>query len=266
MRSLVITALVVVLIAYWLRWLDVHLYRASYASGYLLFGLVAFLALFNLRKKLPSLPLGSASTWLQSHLYVGIIAGAVFGMHLAWRVPNGWFEGLLAVTFMMTFVSGIVGLVVSRRVPHLLNRVRHQVIYERSPAIRRLLAERSRQTVLESVAASGGTTLADFYTAKLFDFFARPRPLGYFVLPSSARRKQLLADMQHLDRYLSPSEKTACERLFAMVRRKDDLDFQEVQQRRVKLWLFGHIALTYALIVFATVHGVLALAFRGDGL
>jgi hypothetical protein len=266
MRSLVITALAVVLIAYWLRWLDVHLYRASYASGYLLYGLVAFLALFNLRKKLPSLPLGSASTWLQLHLYVGIIAGAVFGMHLAWRVPNGWFECLLAMTFMMTFVSGIVGLVVSRRVPHLLNRVRHQVIYERSPAIRRLLAERSRQTVLESVAASGGTTLADFYTTKLFDFFAMPRSLGYFVLPSSARRKRLLADMQHLDRYLSPPEKTACEGLFAMVRRKDDLDFQEVQQRRVKLWLFGHIALTYALLVFATVHGVLALAFRGDGL
>src|SRR5690242_17642005 len=83
-RSFLTTALAVVLIAYWLRWLDVHLNRANYASGYLLYGLVVFLALFNLRKKLPSLPLGSASAWLQLHLYVGIIAGAVFGLHLAW--------------------------------------------------------------------------------------------------------------------------------------------------------------------------------------
>lgn len=254
----------VVVIWYWLRWIDLGLGRPSIMSGYLLYGLVVFLALFNLQKKLPTLPLGNASLWLQVHIYVGLVAGAVFGLHLAFRVPNGWFECLLATSFMMTFISGLVGLVISRRVPHLLNRVSQQVVYERTPKLRRMLAERSRSAVLESVATSGATTLADFYTHRLFDFFARPRPFGYFIRPSSTRRKRLLADMHQLDRYLSPPEKSACEQLYSMVRKKDDLDFQEIQQRRVKVWLFAHIALTYILLVMATMHGVMVLAYRGD--
>lgn len=253
------------MIAYWLRWIDLDLGRPQFASGYLLYGLVAFLALFNIRKKFPTLPLGGAASWLQLHIYVGLIAGAVFGMHLAWRIPNGWLEGLLAVSFTMTFISGVIGLVISRRTPRMLNRVTNQVVYERVPELRRSLARQSRSLVVQSVAESGATTLADFYGHQLFDFFARPRPMGYFFRPSSVRRKKLLADMRQLERYLSPAEKPALERLFALVRRKDDLDFQEVGQRLLKLWVFGHIALTYVLMTLATLHGVLALAFRGDG-
>lgn len=258
--------LTLVTIAYWLRWIDLGLGRSAFASGYLLYGLVVFLALFNLRKKLPTLPLGNASVWLQVHIYAGLVAGGVFGLHLAWRVPNGWFEVLLAMAFMMTFVSGITGLVVSRRTPHLLNRVSEQVVYERIGQLRRKLAEASRAMVVDSVATTGATTLADFYTDRLFDFFARPRPFGYFVRPSSARRKRLLGELQQLERYLDPNERNASERLFGMIRKKDDLDFQEGRQRLLKVWLFGHIALTYVLLVLATMHGVMALAYRGDAL
>ncbi len=263
-RSLLLAVAVVVVIAYWLRWIDLELGRKQFASGYLLYGLVVFLALFNIRKKLPTLPLGGASSWLQLHIYVGLIAGAVFGMHLAWRMPNGWLEGLLAVSFLTTFLSGVVGLVISRQTPRMLNCVTDQVIYERVPEMRRSLARQSRTVVIQSVAASGATTLANFYGHQLFDFFARPRPMGYFFRPSSERRKKLLADMRQLERYLSPAEKPALERLFALVRRKDDLDFQEVRQRLLKVWAFGHIAFTYVLMTLATLHGVLAIAFRGD--
>ena len=263
-RSLLLAISAVVALAIWLRWIDFELGRRSFMSGYVLYGLVLFLASFNLRKKLSTLPLGNASTWLQLHIYVGLIAAGLFALHLQWRPPNGRFECMLFTSFMMTTVSGVIGLIVSRRKPHLINRVRDQVVYERTPILRRALAVRSREMVLQSVAASGATTLADFYAARLYDFFARPRSFGYYFRPSSTRRKSLLTDLQHLDRYLSPPEREACEKLFAMVRQKDDLDFQEIQQRWVKAWLFLHIALTCILIVFATVHGVLALAHRGD--
>jgi hypothetical protein len=98
----------------------------------------------------------------------------------------------------------------------------------------------------------------------LFDFFARPRNFGYFFRPTVARRKRLMRELEHIERYLSPPEKTACEQLFGMIRKKDDLDFQDVRQRLLKLWLFAHITLTYILMVFATWHGVMALAHRGD--
>lgn len=270
LRSCVLALLAVVAIAYWLSWIDNGLGRSSFASGYMLYGLVGFLALFNLRKKLPMLPLGSAAAWLQLHIYTGVVTGGVFAMHAligsdgSLRLPNGTFESLLSMAFMMTFVSGVVGLIISRRTPKLLRGAGEQVVYERIPQIRRALDHDARSTVLASVSATGATTLADFYTAQLYEFFARPRSFGYFLRPTGIRRRRLLHEMRDLGRYLTSQEQTACERLFSLVRKKDDLDFHDARQRLLKVWLFGHIGLTYVLVAFATWHGVMALAFRGD--
>ena len=84
--------------------------------------------------------------------------------------------------------------------------------------------------------------------------------------PTSALRRSLMREMQDLRRYLSEPEQAGCERLFTLVRRKDDLDFHDARQRALKLWLFGHIGLTYALLLLAVLHAVLAHAFAGDAL
>jgi hypothetical protein len=74
-----------------------------------------------------------------------------------------------------------------------------------------------------------------------------------------------MGEMQNLRRYLCEPETAACERLFALVRRKDDLDFHAARQGLLKSWLFLHIALSYTLTVIGLTHGLLALAFRGGG-
>ena len=265
-RSLLLAAMVIATIAFALRWWDLQLGRVPFASGYLLYGLVAFLALFNLRKKIPTLPVGSASSWLQLHLYVGLIAGAVFGMHLSWRLPNGWLETFLSISFMMTFMSGLLGLRLTRSLPRLLSRAGDEVVYERIPQLRRYLSHTSRATVLQSVSSTGSTTLANFYTAQLFDFFAKPRSVGYFLFPSSRRRRTIMQQMGDLKHYLTPDEQSACEKLFGLVRKKDDLDFHQARQRLLKLWMFGHIGMTYVLITMATTHALLVHLFRGDAL
>jgi hypothetical protein len=117
--------------------------------------------------------------------------------------------------------------------------------------------------VLGSVTASGATTLADFYTNRLHGFFHRPRGAWYFLRPTTSLRRALMHEMQDLRRYLSDQEQAACERLFALVRRKDDLDFHEARQRLLKVWLFAHIGLTYALVLLALVHGLSAHVFSG---
>ena len=50
---------------------------------------ILFLALYNVRKKLPFLPLGSSTAWLQWHLYVGIGSVGVFALHAGLRWPTG---------------------------------------------------------------------------------------------------------------------------------------------------------------------------------
>ena len=243
-----------------------HLNSSAFTSGYLLLGAILFLALYNVLKKLPFLPLGSATAWLQGHLYVGLGSAGIFFLHVGAGWPNGWLEGWLAAVYLLTFASGVFGLYLTRTIPRQLKRVGNEVIYERIPALRRQVAREANQTVLDGVVASGATTLADFYAGRLYDFLQRPRSAMYLLRPTSALRRTLMREMQDVRRYFSDEEQRACERLFALVRRKDELDFHEARQKLLKLWLFVHIALTYGLLVMAAVHALLAHAFDGSSL
>jgi hypothetical protein len=72
--------------------------------------------------------------------------------------------------------------------------------------------------------------------------------------------------MRDVRRYLSDQEQASCEKLFTLVRRKDDLDFHEARQGLLKGWLFVHIGLTVVLILLAALHGLVAHAFHGGAL
>jgi hypothetical protein len=229
----------------------------------LLLGAITFLALYNFRKKLPSLPLGSSTAWLQAHLYVAMGSVALFALHVGPGWPNGVLETCLALTYVLTVASGLVGLYLTRTIPRQISRVGIEVVYERIPAFRRDVGLQAGNVVLRAVENSGATTLADFYTARLYDFFQRPRGTQYLLRPTTSKRRALMREMQDLRRYLSHHEQSACERLFSLIRRKDDLDFHEARQKLLKVWLFGHIGLTYVLIGLALLHGLVAHVFEG---
>jgi hypothetical protein len=247
----------------WVRAQKEQLDTAAFETGYLLFAAIVFLSSYNIRKKLPSLPLGSSTAWLQWHLYVGVGTAGVFALHAGVAWPSGWLESCLAIVYGLTAGSGVVGLYFTRTIPAQLARVSDEVIYERIPAFRRQVRQQADEVVLETVTASGATTLADYYSARLYSYFGKSRGWRYLVRPTSGLRRSVMREMQDLRRYLCDAEQASCERLFALVRRKDDLDFHDARQKMLKLWLFAHIGLTYALLLLAILHGVLAHAFRG---
>jgi hypothetical protein len=110
-------------------------------SGWVLLALVLALTFFNARKKLPFLPLFSASTWLQFHIYIGWLSCFVFLLHTGARIPAGRLEGLLAAVFAIVAASGAFGLWLSRWLPPRLVRSGESLIYERIPVLRHRLAE-----------------------------------------------------------------------------------------------------------------------------
>jgi hypothetical protein len=262
-RNVGLTLMALAAIWLWMRALDRRLSPSAFASGYLMLAAVLFLALYNVRKKLPFLPLGNSAAWLQWHIYAGLGSLGLFALHAGVRWPTGALNSTLAAFYLMTAASGIIGLYLTRTIPAQLSRVGIEVIFERVPTLKHQVRQQAGQLVLEAVATSGTTTLADFYTARLYEFFHRPRGSRYFFRPTTALRRSLMHELQDFRRYLSDNEQAACERLFALVRRKDDLDFHEARQKLLKTWLFVHIGLTYGLVVLAVLHGLLALAFRG---
>src|SRR5262245_19406080 len=105
-----LTMIVVALIWMWVRARERALEPASFVTGYLMIAAVLFLAAYNVRKKLPFLPLGTSAAWLQWHIYVGLGSVAVFVLHAGLRWPTGVLETTLVVLYAGTVVSGLVGL------------------------------------------------------------------------------------------------------------------------------------------------------------
>jgi hypothetical protein len=247
----------------WVRHLDATLQRSSYFTGWLLLASLVFLALFRIRKMMPAPPLGSAAVWMQAHIYVGLATAGLFLMHVPqWRT-GGWLESSLAALYAATFVSGLIGLYWTRTLPRRLSRVANEVLYERIPALRGGLREQAQTAVLVAVRTAGGATLGDFYNARLHDYFSTRRGWRYRLAPTSGLRKSLLSELTEATRYLSDPERKTAEQLFALVRRRDDLDYHEALQWRLRVWLFVHIGLTYPLLVVAGVHAWFAHAYYG---
>ncbi len=140
-------------------------------SGWILLAVMLFLASYNLRKKLTYPPLLSSATWLQLHVYVGLLSVVLFLSHIGWRMPNGLFEGALAVVYVCVAASGLVGLALSRLIPGRLTVRGEDVLFERIALYRRQLRERAEAVIVESAHESGTTTLSEFYSRRLSDFF-----------------------------------------------------------------------------------------------
>lgn len=261
-RNIIVTAICLFFLALVVLWMNRSLLNSSFMTGYVLLASLFLLAAFGMRKRLPMIGgIGSAVFWMQLHIYVGLASFAVFAMHVNWRMPNGIFESILAFLYLVVFCSGMYGLYATRTFPRKLTSLSEEVIYERIPAFRRDLARRAQTIVLD--ACDRTPVLANFYVNRLSRFFETRRSLAYMVHPSGHTRRQLVAELEELDRFLVESDRRVSRELAIMVRKKDDLDYHHVMQGRLKMWLFVHIGITYSLLIFAVVHGVLAHAFAG---
>lgn len=243
--------------------LHASLRPAHVVSGWTLFVVIVLLASLNSRKKLPFLPLGSASTWLQFHLYAGWISLVIFGLHVEWSLPNGILEVTLAALFVAVAGSGVFGLVASRIMARRLAAREEETIFERIPMLRRELREEVEERVREAVEKGGSTVVLEFHTRRLAPFFAGPRHFWRHLIESRSPRAALLAEIRQLERYLNASEKDLMEEIAERVREKDDLDYQYALQAMLKRWLFVHIPLTVSLLMVGLVHGLIIHAYLG---
>jgi hypothetical protein len=224
---------------------------------------VLFLAAFSLRKRLNFIPAGSATTWLQLHVYAGLAAVVIFLTHTGYRFPRGWLEQLLYALFLATSLSGLLGLYWTRTIPARLGKLREQAVFERIPILRRHVQHHVHQTMLRVLDESPAEAFREWYVTRLVHYFVRPRGWRYYLAPSSSLRNELHRELAALNRYLSEAEHAVVGDVKRMIDRRDDLDYQEAQQSWLKCWLFIHLGLTALLLVLMFVHVVMAHAFCG---
>ncbi len=232
-------------------------------SGWILLAMMLFLASYNLRKKLTYPPLLTSTTWLRLHVYVGVGSIVGFLWHIGWRMPNGLLEGALAAVYVGVAASGLAGLALTRLIPGRLTVRGEEVIFERIPQYRRQLRERAEVVIVESASESGTTTLSEFYTRRLADFFYGPRHAWHHVVQSTRVITRMTNELRSLERYLNDREREALRQLTELVEAKDGLDYHHTMQGVLKGWLFIHIPLTCMLLVLTAAHVIIVHAFVG---
>ncbi len=251
---------------FFFRLLDIALLPIATYSGLLLYAVLFFLTGYSLRKKIRFLPLGSSELWLQIHIFSGLFSGVLFGIHLCWHLPRGGFEIALASIYLLTFLSGVVGWVLSRELAKRLTTRGGEVLFEKIPRELYLIREDVKELVQQCANQTNSSAISDFYRNRLRSFFTRPRHVLSHLIQSTRPRSSLLRELNDFQRYVNDFERETLEGIAVAIRRKDSLDYQYALQLALKSWLFVHVPVSCALLIFSTVHMLLVFAFsRGIG-
>ncbi len=243
---------------------EVSIQPVDFWSGWLLLALVVVLTLFNARKKLPFLPLLSATAWMEFHAYAGLFAVFVFLLHVDFRLPAGAFATLLALLFALVAASGVLGLVLSRLLPLRLASAEQVILFDRIPKARLQLREEVEGLLLRATDESKTSTLGNFYVERLAEFFRAPRNLHLHLLGSPRPRQLFEREIGALSRSANSHEREILSEIRERVQLKNDLDQQYALQLALRGWLFVHIPLSYSLLIAVILHVLVVFGFRGD--
>ncbi len=230
-------------------------------TGYYLIGLMIFLGLFNVRKKLSMVPLGRAAVWLRAHVAGGLLAIALFWLHTRTLWPNGFYEQALALAFYLVSLTGIVGHVLQRMYPGRLTQSGIEIIYERIPAELAVIREEVESLVLKCTEETGSDTVARHYIETFRWFFARPRNMWSHAIGGRKGAHWVRNEVTNLRRYLSDSEVKYLDLLGDLAFTKNRIDYHYAAQSIMKTWLLIHLPLAVATLALAAWHFILVQVY-----
>ena len=98
-------------------------------------GIILFESVLGLRKKYPASPLGRVKTWLNAHVWLGLLAFLLILMHSGFH----WGHGLAALImwlFAVILGSGIFGVALQNYIPRRMTElVTRETIFEQIPTV-----------------------------------------------------------------------------------------------------------------------------------
>ncbi|MBF0131215.1 MAG: hypothetical protein HQL75_01340 [Magnetococcales bacterium] len=234
----------------------------AYITGWFLLSAMVLVTTLPLRKIIVVPSLGSVAIWYRIHLVCGLLSVVLFSLHLPWKTPSGGLEIVLLVLFCLLILSGVLGFTIIQIFPRRLTLKGEEVFYSQIPALRERLRQEVEQLVIGIVQETGSTTLADYYTASLQDYFVRARHVWTHVIASGRPRFAILTEMNDLVRYLDDRERDTLEKMIALVKKKEILDVHHALQGALRGWLLLHVPLTWGLWLFVVLHVIMAYGFR----
>jgi hypothetical protein len=225
--------------------------------------LIVLLAAFGIRKRAYRSTLGTLEGWLQSHIYLGILAGVVLLLHTGFR----FHDGIAVATFVLVaivVVSGIAGAILYITVPRLLTEVESNLtVDEISDQLNQLARSMAR------IASGKSAPFQRIYSELIRE--SQPGWLaGWRLLFTRRRRKaQTAGDWSNLIGLVGKDEQEELRQMLVVSRQRKELLLRLVYQQRYKnileAWLYVHVPFTIAAMVLAVVHVAAVFYYRKVG-
>jgi hypothetical protein len=258
----------------WLVWIYGNGLRdPRYLDGWMLAAGIGLQLYFHIAIKTASLSPKSAVRWRKIHIFLGYVLIAAFISHSDFSLPDTGFEWALWASFVLVTLSGIFGAYLAWSL-RTKGRIDEGIRYDRIPSMRADLAQVVHAAVAQmdpsdsEIALPGlphDSWIIDLYANHLRDFFRGPRNFPAHLIGSQRPIKRLINEIDNLSRYVDQKSRDKLAAIKELVIEKDRLDFARVYLGLTKAWLFVHVPVTYALIVLAVLHVVVAYAFSsGD--
>lgn len=208
------------------------------------------LALYPLRRRLLSWPLGNAQRWLQFHVYGGVLACLFVFVHMGFRWPAGTMGWWLVALVLLSTVSGLLGVFLQKWVPTLVTgNLSVEAIYERIPEMSARLAEEADEA-LEGCSEQ----LEQVYQAEIRPLLATPAPSWEYLVNLRSGQDRRMAPLNDIAPFVEDDDRERLADLEAIVREKFELDAHYSLQRVLKTWVVLHVPPTMLLLGLMTVH------------
>lgn len=241
-------------------WIESRLGNEAFATGYLLSFLCLGLCTLGIRKRFVGVSLGPVAAWQKIHHLLGLLCLVAYSLH-AGVLTNGWLESTLAILFWILLVSGLISWYMNKRGPRLLQAAGQAILLCDIPNAKKEVMDQAYQVALRAAGNTRWSAIADLYRNRLQHFFLKPRSLRYRISPHGKQRRKLLSELERLDRYLDATGQKLQNEMRVCIEKRDDLDFQEAIQQRIRFWAAFHSCLLGAFVVIAMFHILLAHFF-----
>lgn len=225
------------------------------------YALILLLAFFGIRKRWYRSRFGTLEQWLQSHIYLGILALVILLFHTGGRFNDKVAVATLILVGIVVF-SGIVGAVLYVTIPRLLTEVESELtVAEISDQLNQLAKQMAR------IASGHSEPFQRIYNQLIGE--SLPGWLGGWGLLISrlARKKGKVAtDLPQMLALVPKEEEAELRQMLVVSRQRKELLIRMLFQQRYKnileSWLYIHVPFTIALLVFSLVHIAAVFFYR----
>lgn len=228
--------------------------------------LILVLLFFGLRKRWYRSTWGSLEGWLQSHLWLGVVAMAAALFHAGGRFAHQ--DRLAAWTFWVmaaVVASGLLGVAVYSLVPRLFTDAgANRSVAEISAQLNHTAASMAR-------LAAGKSGPFQRICRGLLEESAPGTLAGWRILFGRRRRRRRPEagqdDWRTILGLVEPEERDELRQLLVLSRQHkellESLITQQYYRNWLDVWLWVHLPLSVALLVLVTAHALVALYYRG---